>query len=73
MRAVALILALLLAGCSSEPSFDERYSTAEKDIREKAAEMDKEMAAREREASEAAARPSTAATGQPSSSMKAPK
>jgi hypothetical protein len=54
MRGLALIGALLLAGCNREPSFDERYATAEKTIREKAAEMDAELAEREKLASEAA-------------------
>lgn len=44
----ALLVPLLLAGCSSEPSFDERYQDAEKAIRGKAATMDAEMAEQER-------------------------
>jgi PBP1b-binding outer membrane lipoprotein LpoB len=54
MRVLVLIGALLLTGCNREPSFDERYAKAEKTIREKAAEMDAELAERERLASEAA-------------------
>jgi hypothetical protein len=59
MRGALAIVVLLLAGCHGEPSFDERYDSAEKTIREKAADIDAELARRERLASEAAA-PSTA-------------
>lgn len=35
--------ALLLAGCNSEPDFDERYADAEKRIQDKAAAMDRDL------------------------------
>jgi hypothetical protein len=44
MLRLAPVLALALTACSGEPSFDERYTTAEKAIRDKAATMDAEMA-----------------------------
>lgn len=63
MRALVLMIgAMLLFGCNREPSFDERYDKAEKTIREKAAEIDAELAERERLASEAAAPPTAAAS-----------
>lgn len=44
MRAVAILTMLLAtAGCSQEPSFDERYSAASKKITERAQEMDREL------------------------------
>lgn len=53
MRNFALAALLLLAGC--EKSFDDRYAEAEKKIREQAASIDKELAAKASEgASEAA-------------------
>ncbi|VWX51442.1 hypothetical protein [Novosphingobium sp. 9U] len=57
MRAsVALALAALaaLSACKREPSFDERYASAQKAIRDKAGELDRDMATRAAEASEAA-------------------
>jgi hypothetical protein len=65
MRTVILILVLLIAGCNREKSFDERFADTEKSIREKAKEMDAEMAEQERLASEAAAAASTEAPGGP--------
>lgn len=38
----ALILALLLAGCSREPSFDQRYASVEQQLKAKAAQIDRE-------------------------------
>lgn len=55
MRIAVILAALLLAGCQREASFDERYSTAEKAVRDKAAGIDAELAEREKQASEAAA------------------
>lgn len=60
MRRALATVALLLAGCHGEPSFDERYASAEKGIREKAADIDAELARRERLASEAAEPPAAA-------------
>jgi hypothetical protein len=59
----ALVVAglMLLAGCQREPNFDERYARADKAVHEKAAEIDAELAERERQASEAAAALPTAA------------
>ena len=44
MRVPVLCLLLSLAACSSEPDFDERYEQAEQKIRDKAAELDAELA-----------------------------
>lgn len=41
---LGLILALLLAGCSREPSFDERYAATQKQLSDKAAEIDRDVA-----------------------------
>ena len=61
--AAAIILFLLpLGACNREPGFEERYARAETSIRDKAREIDAELARREQQASEAAA-----AQGQPSS------
>lgn len=49
MRRAILLVALALLGCGREPSFDERYEQAEQAIREKAAAIDAELAAREKE------------------------
>lgn len=42
MRAIALIPLMLLAACG-EPSFDERYDGAEQEIRNRAAEFEKDL------------------------------
>jgi len=57
MRAALASLVLLLAACNREPSFDERYARAEKSIRDKARDIDADLARRENLASEAAAAP----------------
>jgi hypothetical protein len=55
LAAVLLALAGLTA-CKREPTFDERYAGAQKAIREKAGELDKDMAKRASEnATDAAA------------------
>lgn len=46
MRLAVLIAALGFAGCQSEPDFDERYEATEKQLREKAHEMDQELVKR---------------------------
>ena len=56
----ALILALLLAGCSREPSFDERYAATEQRLQTKAAQIDREAAAASSTAPDALASPSAA-------------
>ena len=38
-------LLLLLAACSQEPDFDERYKATETELRQRAAEMDAELQA----------------------------
>ena len=43
MRWLALLAAVLLTGCSDEPTFDERYAKAQKQIRAKAGEIDREL------------------------------
>jgi len=50
-RAVALAAGLLclLSACQDEPDFDERYQAAEKKVREKAAELDADIAKADRE------------------------
>lgn len=66
MLRFAPVLALLLTACNSEPSFDERYATAEKSIRDKAATMDAEMAEQDRLRAQAAAPVPLATSGNPS-------
>lgn len=48
--AALLAVAALLAGCRQEPDFDERYDKAEAAIRARAAAIDRDLAAAEREA-----------------------
>lgn len=48
MRRAVILLGLALLGGCQEPTFDERYSAAEKATRDKAAEIDKELAEREK-------------------------
>lgn len=46
MRGTAILaLALALAGCSREPSFDERYAKTEQQLSEKALAIDRDLAA----------------------------
>lgn len=74
MRAAALIIALALGACGREPDFDERYAQAGKSLQDKAAEIDAELAERERLASEAAAAvPTVSATGRAAALAKAAK
>jgi hypothetical protein len=42
-RCVALALVLLVA-CRQEPTFDERYDAAEKELQDRATEIDAELA-----------------------------
>lgn len=53
MLRAAILLTLALLGACHEPTFDERYTAAEKATRDKAAEIDKELTERERVQSEA--------------------
>jgi hypothetical protein len=46
----ALLAVLALAACKREPTFEERYAGAEKAIREKVGELDKDLARRAAEA-----------------------
>jgi len=48
----ALALLAALAACKREPTFDERYAGAQKAIRDKASELDRDMATRSAEADE---------------------
>ena len=59
MRWFLVLSVLTLLACSQEPSFDERYEKADKEIREKAASIDAELG----NASEVA--PSPAVTDEP--------
>lgn len=43
MRRAILIAVITLAGCQSEPDFDERYAATEKQLRDKASEIDSEL------------------------------
>ena len=43
MRGAVIIAALALGACESEPSFDERYDTAQETIEAKAQELDAEL------------------------------
>ncbi|MEW9855834.1 hypothetical protein [Novosphingobium sp. M1R2S20] len=59
--AVCVLVALpALSACKQEPSFEERYASAQKTINSKAAELEKDMASRAAQAapSEAASDPS---------------
>lgn len=50
MRRLMLLLPLLLAACHDEPSFDERYDKAAKDIELRAKVMDADIAESEKAA-----------------------
>lgn len=52
---VVVLAALLAGGCQREQSFDDRYAKADEAIRARAAQMDADLAERERQAAEAAA------------------
>ena len=43
MRSAIILAAIALSGCQSEPSFDERYDTAQETIEAKAEELDAEL------------------------------
>ena len=43
MRGVMILAALALCACESEPSFEERYDTAQETIEAKAKELDAEL------------------------------
>lgn len=58
---LVLALAAALPACKREPTFDERYAGAQKAIRDKMGELDRDMATRAAEASEAASDASEAA------------
>lgn len=45
MRWTVILMFAVIAACSSEPDFDERYDRAEEEIRDKAAELDKDLRA----------------------------
>ena len=44
MRGIAMLIILGLAACKSEPTFDERYATAQEKIEDKAEELEGELA-----------------------------
>ncbi len=50
MRALALLPLLLLAACHDEPSFDERYDKAAKEVEARAKRMDADIAEADRAA-----------------------
>jgi len=50
MRRLAILLPLLLAACHQEPSFDERYDKAAKEIDARAKAMDKDIVESEKAA-----------------------
>lgn len=72
MRALVLASGAMLAlaalsACKREPTFEERYAGAQKAIREKAGELDKDMARRAQEAQATSPDPlATQASTQPS-------
>lgn len=43
MRRLGVVLVLAVVACRQEPSFDERYEQADREIREKAAAIDAEL------------------------------
>ena len=55
MRAAVLFGLALLAACSREPDFDERYDAVSKEIGAKAKEIDAELQSRARAAGDSAA------------------
>lgn len=55
MRAAVLFGLALLAGCSREPDFDERYDAVSQEIGTKAKEMDAELQSRAKAAGDSAA------------------
>ncbi len=61
MRGGCVIVLLLLAGCSREPDFDQRYDKAQQDLQAKAAKIDQELAERKAAASQTS--PDAAASG----------
>ena len=61
MRALVLLPMLLLAACHDEPSFDERYDKAAKEVEARAKRMDADIA----EADKAAAATNEAPQGLP--------
>jgi hypothetical protein len=54
MAVGALAVLAALSACKREPTFDERYTGAQKAIRDKADELDRDMATRSAEADEVA-------------------
>jgi len=55
MRAAVLFGLALMAGCSREPDFDERYDAVSQEIGTKAKEMDAELQSRAKAAGNGAA------------------
>lgn len=43
MRSAIILAAIVLSACQSEPSFDERYDTAQETIEAKAKELDAKL------------------------------
>lgn len=43
MRGAAIVALLLLAGCRSEPDFDERYADARNEIANRASDIDRDL------------------------------
>ena len=73
MRAIAAALGLLaLAACNREPSFDERYASAQALIQASAASIDADLAARASDAAAADA-PPTAGPDAPPPATGAPR
>jgi hypothetical protein len=56
-----IVALVMLSACKREPSFDERYAGAQKVIRDKARELDRDMTSRASEAATSA--PQTQASG----------
>ena len=54
-KCLCLSLALLAAGCHHEPSFDERYASAQAALGSEAADLDSDLATREADAAAAGA------------------
>ena len=51
--AASLLAVPLLSACHRQPSFDERYASAQTELRTEAADIDSELAARDSEAAAA--------------------
>ena len=57
MRSAIILAAIVLSACQSEPSFDERYDTAQETIEAKAKELDAKLQEAPTQGDEPSAKP----------------